>query len=96
MEFEGDDITRAMTLDGNAVAGRFVAMFGVEMTTSLTECANCGQDHMIGALLAFTQAPGVVLRCPTCEAVMLKMVETPRGVYLDARGAAFLRIATGS
>jgi len=47
---------------------------------------------MMGALLAFTHAPGVVLRCPSCEAVMFKLVETPRGIYLDARGAAFVRI----
>ncbi|OEO31048.1 hypothetical protein VW23_018340 [Devosia insulae DS-56] len=93
METEADDVNRAMMLDGNAVAGRFAALFGAEMTTSLTECASCGQDHMMGALLAFTHAPGVVLRCPSCEAVMIKLVETPRGVYLDARGAAFVRIA---
>ena len=93
MQSETDDLTRAMMLDGNALAGRFMDLFGAEMTTSLTECASCGQDHMMGALLAFTQAPGVVLRCPSCEAVMLKLVETPQGVYLDARGAAFVRIA---
>ena len=92
METETDDINRAMMLDGNAVAGRFVALFGAEMTTNLTECASCGQDHMMGALLAFTHAPGVVLRCPSCEGVMFRLVETPRGVYLDARGAAFIRI----
>ncbi len=92
MEIETDDVNRAMMLDGNAVAGRLAALFGTEMTTSLTECANCGQGHMMGALLAFTQAPGIVLRCPSCEAVMLKLVETPRGTYLDARGVAFVRI----
>jgi hypothetical protein len=92
METETDDINRAMMLDGNAVAGRFVALFGAEMTTNLTECASCGQDHMMGALLAFTHAPGVVLRCPSCAGVMFRLVETPRGVYLDARGAAFIRI----
>jgi hypothetical protein len=93
MEAETDDVNRAMMLDGNAIAGQLFALFGTEMTTSLTECASCGQDHMMGALLAFTSAPGAVLRCPSCEAVMLKVVDTPRGVYLDARGAAFVRIA---
>jgi hypothetical protein len=93
MDMEPDDLNGALMLDGNAVAGRFLAIFGAEMTTNLTECASCGQEHMMGALLAFTHAPGVVLRCPSCEAVMVKLVETPRGVYLDARGAAFMRIA---
>lgn len=92
METETEDLNRALMLDGNAVAGRFLAIFGAEMTTNLTECASCGQDHMMGALLAFTHAPGIVLRCPSCEAVMVKLVETPHGVYLDARGAAFVRL----
>lgn len=93
MEAEAEDVTRGLMLDGNAVAGRFAALFGLEMTTNVTECASCGQDHMIGALLAFTQAPGVVLRCPSCGGVIFKLVETPRGIYLDARGAAIVRIA---
>jgi hypothetical protein len=92
MEAVDDDLNRAMMLDGNAVAGRFFALFGAEMTANLTECASCGQDHMMGALHAFTHAPGVVLRCPSCEAVMFRLVETPRGIYFDARGAAFVRI----
>jgi hypothetical protein len=43
-------------------------------------------------LLAFTHAPGVVLRCPGCEQVVLRMVETDDAVHLDARGAACLRL----
>ena len=46
MEAVDDDLNRAMMLDGNAVAGRFFALFGAEMTANLTECASCGQDHM--------------------------------------------------
>ena len=46
----------------------------------------------LGALLAFTQAPGAVLRCPACEEVMLRIVQTPDVIYLDARGAAHIRL----
>ena len=95
MDSIADDRNRELMLDGNAVAGELRAMFSVEVTTGDGECASCGQTHAMGALLAFTQGPGIVLRCPSCEAVMLKLVRTPRGVYLDAHGIAVMRIASG-
>ena len=86
------DISRELMVDGNAVAGLLQEIFGLEMTASPAECANCGQVNDMGALLAFTQAPGAVLRCPACEEVMLRIVQTPDVIYLDARGAAQIRI----
>jgi hypothetical protein len=87
------DLNRELMLDGNALAGALQAIFGLEMTANPAECANCGAVNEMGALLAFTQAPGAVLRCPACEAIMLRIVETPEAVYLDARGAAYIRLA---
>src|SRR4051812_1696819 len=86
------DMNRELMLDGNGVAGALYEIFGVEMTASPTECAGCGREGDIGPLLAFTQAPGIVLRCPACEQVMVRVVRTPTATYLDARGAAYLRI----
>ncbi len=86
------DMNGQLMLDGNAVAGLLDSLFENEMTTSATECAACGQTAEVGALLAFTQAPGIVLRCPTCESVVMRIVETPNAVYFDARGAAYLRL----
>lgn len=87
------DINRELMLDANATAGLLFEIFGVEMTASPTECANCGNSGEIGALLAFTQGPGIVLRCSSCENVVLRIVQTPEAVYLDARGAVYLRLA---
>jgi len=86
------DMNRELMLDGNAVAGLLEEIFALEMTASPTECANCGNVGEIGTLLAFTQAPGAVLRCPVCENVMLRIVETQDAVYVDARGAVYLRL----
>ena len=86
------DLNRALMLDGNAVAGLLREVFALEMTASPTKCAHCGTVGALGTLLAFTQAPGVVLRCPGCEQVMLRIVETPEAIYLEARGAAYLRL----
>jgi hypothetical protein len=86
------DANTAMMLDGNAVAGLLQDLFMAEMTASVTQCASCGRTGDIGALLAFTQAPGVVLRCPDCEQVVLRIAVTLDAVYLDARGATSLRV----
>lgn len=95
MESVADDANRELMLDGNAVAGELRELFSVEITTGFGECASCGRTHAMGAMLAFTQGPGIVLRCPSCEAVLLKLVRTPRGVYLDAHGIAMMRIGPG-
>jgi predicted nucleic acid-binding Zn ribbon protein len=80
------------TLDANAVAGMLEALFGADMTTADSRCAACAREGEVGTLRAFTSAPGVVLRCPACDAVMLRIVETPRGVLFEATGLAFLRV----
>ena len=86
------DMNTQMMLDGNAVAGTLQAIFGVEMTTTRLICAQCGGTSMIGGLRAFTQSPGIVLRCPTCDRVMLRLVQTPQATLLDARGVMYLKI----
>ncbi|MDB5074518.1 MAG: hypothetical protein JWO42_697 [Chloroflexi bacterium] len=86
------DVSRTLVLDGNAVGGLLQDIFEADMTASPTMCAHCGREGHIGNLLAFTHAPGVVLRCPGCEQVVLRIVVTPDATYLDARGAVFLRL----
>lgn len=92
MQNETMDTNSDMMLDGNALGGMFLQMFGVEMTAAPTECANCGTANKMGALMVFMQAPGIVLRCPACAQVMVRIVRTPDALYLDARGAAYLRV----
>lgn len=89
------DMNRELMLDGNAVGGMMYEIFGVEMTAAPTECATCGASHEMGGLLAFMQAPGIVMRCPICQSVMVRMVRTPDAIFIDARGAAYVRIAKG-
>jgi hypothetical protein len=86
------DINRELMLDANATAGLLYEIFGVEMTAAPTECANCGNEDEIGTLLAFVHGPGIILRCSTCEHVVLRIVQTPDEIILDARGAVYLRL----
>ena len=87
------DINRELMLDANATAGLLYEIFGTEMTASPTECANCGNEGEIGELLAFTHGPGIILRCSTCEHVVLRIVQAADEIILDARGAVYLRLA---
>ncbi|MFN2131129.1 MAG: DUF6510 family protein [Anaerolineae bacterium] len=86
------DPNRALMLDGNAAAGILQEIFALEVTASSTECEHCGHEGQVGTLLAFVQSPGFVLRCPACEHIVMRIVETPDAIYLDARGAAYLRL----
>ena len=79
-------------LDGNALAGMLQALFGADMTAVPGRCAHCGTVSMIGSMRAYTRAPGTVLRCPACDEVVLRFVRTDAATYLDARGAAYLRL----
>jgi hypothetical protein len=86
-----DDPAVDRELDGNAVAGMLEGLFGADMTVVPGRCGHCHTVNMMGAMRAYTQAPGAVLRCPACDEVVLRIVETPDATYIDARGVAYLR-----
>jgi len=77
-------------LDGNAIAGLLVDVFGAEMTTSRGTCGNCGARGPVAELAIYLRAPGTVVRCRSCESVLMVFVEV-RGVRcVDLRGLAAL------
>lgn len=86
-----DDPALERELDGNALGGTLEKLFGSDMTAIPGRCANCHTVNMVGAMRAYMDAPGAVLRCPACDEVVLRIVETADAIYIDARGAAFLR-----
>ncbi len=83
---------QSLMLDGNALAGLLHELFFAEMTIAPVECANCGRHGEMGSLWAFVETPGYVLRCPDCQNIIMRITVTPDQIYLDARGAAYLRI----
>jgi hypothetical protein len=87
------DMNTALMVDGNAIAGKLQTIFAHDMTMAVARCAGCSNEAPLGALIAFTQSPGVVLRCPACQAAIARIVETPAWTYLDSRGASFIRLA---
>ncbi|HEY7599968.1 MAG TPA: DUF6510 family protein, partial [Candidatus Limnocylindrales bacterium] len=69
-----------LTLDGNAVGGLLVEVFGHEMTAVDNDCAHCGTHSQLAELRAYVHGPGVVLRCPACTDIVLVIVRTPAGL----------------
>ena len=82
----------ALMLDGNAVAGLMQEIFAVEMTTAAGMCDGCGAMNELGAARVFRGA-GIVLRCPHCDAALMKIVRDDARVWLDLRGLRTLQLA---
>jgi stage V sporulation protein SpoVS len=83
----------AMMLDGNAVAGELREIFAVEVTTAVGRCANCGAVAVLAQARAYTRSPGIVVRCASCNAVLLRVVRSTNRAWLDARGLVYLQLA---
>ena len=79
-------------LDGNAAAGVLAEVFLMETTMAVTTCASCGAVRPLGELRAYLQAPGAVLRCPTCGVVQLRMVRSRTRAWLDFQGMRVLQV----
>jgi hypothetical protein len=78
--------------DGNALAGPLREIFAVDVTAAIGRCAGCGRTGAVATLRVFSHAPGLVARCPGCDAVMLRLVRGPDRAWLDLRGTVSLQI----
>ena len=85
--------TEEMRLDGNAAAGALREIFATDVTAALTTCIGCGTVSPIGALLEYGHGMGVVLRCPACSAVQLRVAGSPGWLRVDMSGVAVMAIA---
>lgn len=81
-----------MRLDGNAAAGALREIFALDVTSALARCACCGTVAPMGTLLEYGQSMGVILRCPSCDAAVVRIARTPGWIRLDASGIALLTI----
>ncbi len=62
-------------LDGNALAGLLGELAGMEPTTVRCVCGGCGSSAMVAEARLYVDAPGAVMRCPSCEEVLFVVVE---------------------
>jgi hypothetical protein len=86
-----EDPALDLTFDANAIAGLLATVFGRDVTSEDEQCAHCGTVSVVGTLRVYMRGPGVVVRCPACTDVILRIVERPAGRRVDAAGATRLR-----
>jgi hypothetical protein len=81
----------ALKLDGNAAAGLLQEIFMAEITTARGVCSGCSAVEPVGAVSLYSGA-GIVLRCPHCDTVLVKVVTDGARIWLDARGVQALEL----
>jgi hypothetical protein len=77
-------------LDGNAIAGQLVEVFGVELTTATGVCGTCGASARVAEAAVYLRAPGTVVRCRSCDGVLMVLVAVRGTTCVDLRGLARL------
>lgn len=83
-------------LDGNAIGGLLLEVFGAEMTTARGVCAHCGAAGQLAETVVYLRAPGTVVRCRSCGSVLMVLVEVRGIACVDLSGLADLDAAGGA
>jgi hypothetical protein len=79
-------------LDGNAAAGPLSEIFAVDVVSSRGCCAACGRTAALATARMYPNAHGLLLRCPGCTEILLRLVDTGDGVRLDLHGMSFVEL----
>jgi DNA-directed RNA polymerase subunit RPC12/RpoP len=77
-------------VDGNAIGGLLIDVFGAEMTAASSTCATCGATRPVAELVVYRWAPGTVVRCRTCGSVLMVLVRRADVTSVDLSGLASL------
>lgn len=81
------------TLDGNAAAGILQEIFPFDMTLVQATCTGCGATDTVGALAVYMHGMGTVVRCPSCNTVLIRVAQAKGRYWLDMRGVRVLQIS---
>ena len=79
-------------LDGNAAAGAFMQVLGLDLTMTVVTCATCSLESPFAATRAYILGPGVTVRCPGCSAVLARAVTSTRPMQFSLHGASAWRV----
>ncbi len=71
-------------------------MFTLEATAAIATCAGCGATGAVASVHVYEAGPGTVLRCPDCDAVLLRLVRARGEVRMEMRGVRMLRWQSAS
>ena len=85
-----DSAVDSATLDGNAIGGLLMEVFGAEMTTATGICGSCGAVRQVAELTVYRPGLGTVVRCRSCASVLMVFVEVRGITCVDLAGLASL------
>ena len=77
-------------LDGNAIGGLLIEVFGTEMTTAVATCGSCGTASPVAELAVYMPGLGTVVRCRSCDSVLMVFVSLHGTTCTDLMGLASL------
>lgn len=80
-------------MDGNMLGGELGELFTADITAAVGQCASCAAAMAIAQTMVYADAPGMIARCPSCGAVMLRLVRGPDRAWLDMTGMTYLQLA---
>lgn len=81
-----------IALDGNAIAGDLLEVFGVDLSGATSECASCGTSSFVAETVVYMRGPGRVARCRSCGQLQIVLVTIGDITCVDLRGIAGLNM----
>ncbi|GAA4064581.1 DUF6510 family protein [Nonomuraea soli] len=81
-----------MHVDGNAAAGLLTQVFARDMTGAHGTCGSCGHNGPLAEAVVYGEAAGTVFRCPTCDNVLMTLVEAPGRILARLAGLRWLAV----
>lgn len=84
--------THDLRLDGNAIGGILLELFGLDLTAAASVCDSCGARESVARLDVYVNAPGIVVRCCHCQEVMIRIVQGRGRTWLDLSGTGCLEL----
>ena len=79
-------------LDGNVAAGMLSGVFTEDLTATTARCVHCGDTYELGRAMVWVTDMGIVVRCRSCDEVMITLVSCPDGTRVNTAGISGLLI----
>ena len=75
-------------LDGNAIGGLLIEVFGTEMTAVVGTCGKCGTAGQVAEFAVYRPGLGTVVRCRHCDNLLMVFVTAHGVTCVDLWGLA--------
>ena len=77
-------------VDGNAIGGLLLEVFGTEMTAATGRCGRCGTVGQVAGFAVYRPGLGTVVRCRVCDNVLMGFTRVRGIMCVDLQGLVSL------